>query len=111
MAIIYVLEIQDDDLPQKDSENSQTSTDQLLFTVGSNGSNIITTRESLLPTMGPQRKIASSSSSDVIWPTKESVARHSTGKISLETLVGPFSPSLKRPTNGMPFQLLNKFAE
>lgn len=114
MAIIYVLEIRDDDLPQKDNENIQTLTDQLLPTVGSNGSNIITTRESSLSTLftfGPQRKTAASRSSFVFRPTEESVARHSTGKTSPATLVGPFSLSLKPPTNGKPFQLLNKFAE
>ena len=109
MAIIYVLEIQDDDLPLKDSENRQTLTGQLLPTVGSNGSNIITTRESSLlnlSTSGPQRKSTSSSSSFVFKPTKKSRARHKTGKTSPATLVGPFLPSLKPPTNGKPFQLL-----
>ena len=82
MAIIYVLEIQDDDLPQKDSEHTQTLTDQLLPTaVGSNGSNMITTRESPLAnlfTMGPPRKSALSSSSYVYTPTNKIVLRHST---------------------------------
>lgn len=65
MAIIYVLEVKDNDLPQNDEKSAEKLQDTQIPSVGLNGSDIVTTQQPSFPgftTWRPPKKIASSPS-------------------------------------------------
>ena len=95
MAILYVLEIKEDDLSGEDSENIQASNGTIVSSFGLNDSKNFTTLEPQVgtakPTLGPRKTNTSSSSSDVTLPTKHSRTQHITDQRSIVTPRNLFS--------------------
>lgn len=63
MAVIYVLKVKDNDLPQNDEKSAEKLQDTQIPSVGLNGSDIVTTQQPSFPgftTLRPPKKIASS---------------------------------------------------
>ena len=108
MAILYVLEIKDDDFSNDNSGQIVGLVDTITSSVGLDGWNNFTTKEPSLSnltsrtTLQPRKtKTYPLRLSDVVSPTNKSSIQHSTAKKSSPvTAVSPLSPKFTPKVNG-----------